>query len=116
MLTASMDLIRPGRDDISADSRTARVGIDYHVELERHYYSVPYQYARRQVDVGFTVTTVAVFTKGERIASHARSALPGRHTTVAAHLAPAHQQVAGWNAQHLSLLGGHGRPADPGRH
>lgn len=79
--------------------KVARVGIDYHVELERHYYSVPYQYARAQVDLRFTVATVEVFTKGERIASHARSALAGHHTTVAAHLAPAHQQVAGWNAQ-----------------
>jgi transposase len=79
--------------------KVARVGIDYHVELERHYYSVPYQYARAQVDLRVTVATVEVFTKGERIASHARSALAGHHTTVAAHLAPAHQQVAGWNAQ-----------------
>jgi transposase len=78
--------------------KVARVGIDYHVELERHDYSVPYQYARAQGDLRFTVTTVEVFTKGERIASHARSALAGHHTTVAAHLAPAHQQVAGGNA------------------
>ena len=82
-----------------AEWKVARVGIDYHVELERHYYSVPYQYARQQVDLRFTVTTVEVFTQGERIASHLRSAIAGRHTTVAAHLAPAHQQVAGWNAQ-----------------
>jgi transposase len=82
-----------------AEWKVARVGIDYHVELQRHYYSVPYQYARQQVDLRFTVSTVEVFTKGERIASHLRSPLPGRHTTVAAHLAPAHQPVAGWNAQ-----------------
>lgn len=82
-----------------AEWKVARVGIDYHVELVRHYYSVPYPYARAQVDVRFTVSTVEVFTQGERIASHLRSPVPGRHTTVAAHLAPAHQQVAGWNAQ-----------------
>jgi transposase len=82
-----------------AEWKVARVGIDYHVELERHYYSVPYQYARQQVDLRFTVITVEVFTKGERIASHLRSAVAGRHTTVATHLAPAHQQVAGWNTQ-----------------
>lgn len=46
-----------------------------------------------------SVTTVEVFTKGERIASHLRSAVADRHTTVATHLAPAHQQVAGWNTQ-----------------
>ena len=82
-----------------AEWKVATVGSDYHVELERHYYSVPYRYARQKVDVRFTVTTVEVFKNGERIASHPRSALKGRHTTVAAHLAPAHQQVAGWNAQ-----------------
>jgi len=75
------------------------VGIDYHIELDRHYYSVPYRYARAQVDVRFTATTVEVFQKGERIASHPRSHLKGRHTTQEVHLAPAHQEVAGWNAQ-----------------
>jgi len=79
--------------------KLARVGIDYHLELDRHYYSVPYRYARAQVDVRFTATTVEVFQKGERIASHPRSHLKGRHTTQEAHLAPAHQEVAGWNAQ-----------------
>ena len=53
----------------------------------------------QKVDVRFTATTVEVFKDGERIASHPRSPLKGRHTTVEAHLAPAHQEVAGWNAQ-----------------
>ena len=79
--------------------KVATVGIDYHVELERHYYSVPYRYARQKVDMRFTATSVEVFKDRERIASHPRSALKGRHTTVEAHLAPAHQAVAGWNAQ-----------------
>jgi len=67
--------------------------------VERHYYSVPYRYARQKVDVRFTATTVEIFQDRERIASHPRSLLPGRHTTVAAHLAPAHQEVAGWSAE-----------------
>lgn len=79
--------------------KLARVGIDYHVELDRHYYSVPYRYARAEVDVRFTATTVEIFHQGERIASHPRSRLKGRHSTQEAHLAPAHQEVAGWNAQ-----------------
>jgi transposase len=81
-----------------AEWKRAVVGIDYHVELERHYYSVPYRYARQSVDVRSTATTVEIFHRGERLASHPRSRLPGRHTTVAAHLAPAHRAVAGWNA------------------
>ena len=67
--------------------------------MDRHYYSVPYRYARQSVDVRFTATTVELFHRGERLASHLRSRIPGGHTTVAAHLAPAHQAVAGWNAQ-----------------
>ena len=82
-----------------AEWKLATVGIDYHVELDRHYYSVPYRYARAKVNVRFTATSVEVFKKGERIASHVRSLLKGRHTTQEAHLAPAHQEVAGWNAQ-----------------
>lgn len=59
---------------------------------------MPYRYARQPVDVRSTAATVEIFHHGERLASHPRSRLPGRHTTVAAHLAPAHRAVAGWNA------------------
>lgn len=82
-----------------AQWKVATVGIDYHVELDRHYYSVPYRYARQKVAVRATATSVEVFQKGERLASHPRSAQQGRHTTLEAHLAPAHLAVAGWNAQ-----------------
>ena len=84
-----------------AEWKVATVGIDYHVEVDRHYYSVPYRYARQKVEVRFTATAVEVFKNRERIASHARSFLRGQHTTVTAHLAPAHQEVAGWNAPRL---------------
>jgi transposase len=81
--------------------KVATVGIDYHVDVAGHYYSVPYRYARQKVDVRFTATTVEIFQDRERIASHARSSLKGRHTTVEAHLAPAHQPIAGWSAERL---------------
>jgi transposase len=77
-----------------AQWQVATVGIDYHVELDRHYYSVPYRYARQKVDVRYTATVVEVLKQGERIASHPRSPQQGRHTTL-----EAHQAVAGWNAQ-----------------
>lgn len=82
-----------------AQWKVATVGIDDHIELDRHYYSVPYRYARQKVAVRATATSVEVFQKGERLASHPRSAQQGHHTTLAAHLAPAHQAVAGWNTQ-----------------
>jgi transposase len=82
-----------------AEWKVVTAGIDYHVEVAGHYYSVPYRFARQKLDARLTVSTVEVFKKGERIACHPRSQLKGRHTTTDAHLAPAHQKVAGWNDQ-----------------
>lgn len=82
-----------------AEWKAVTAGIDYHVEITGHYYSVPYRYARQKLEARFTASTVEVFKNGERIASHPRSRAKGRHTTLDAHLAPAHQKVAGWNSQ-----------------
>lgn len=84
-----------------AEWKVVRVGIDYHVELVGHYYSVPYRFAREQVDSRLTATTVELFHRGTRIASHVRNDAPGRHSTVDAHMTPAHQAVQGWNAPRL---------------
>lgn len=78
-----------------------RAGIDYHVEVGGHYYSVPYRFARQELDARIGAHTVELFHKGVRVASHVRSREKGRHTTVEAHMAPAHQAVAGWNAPRL---------------
>jgi transposase len=85
-----------------AEWKVARVGVDYHVEIDGHYYSVPCQHARAQVDVRVTQTTVEVFQRSQRIASHAYCTFKGRHTTIAAHMPAAHREVAGWNATTLA--------------
>lgn len=82
-----------------AEWKTVTAGIDYHVEVTGHYYSVPYRHARQKLEARFTASTVELFKKGERIACHPRSLSKGRHTTLEAHLAPAHQKVAGWNRE-----------------
>ena len=84
-----------------AEWKVVTVGIDYHVEIAGHYYSVPYRFARQKVDARFTVTTVELFHRGSRIASHRRNSAKGRHTTADAHMTPAHQAVQGWNAPRL---------------
>ena len=84
-----------------AEWKVAKVGIDYHVEVVTHYYSVPYRFAREKIDVRLTASTVELFHRGTRIASHVRNDLRGRHTTVDAHMTPAHQAVQGWNAPRL---------------
>jgi transposase len=85
-----------------AEWGVARVGVDYHIEVDGHFYSVPCRYARAQVDVRVTKATVEVFQRGERIASHAICAFKGRHTTIDAHMPEAHREVAGWSAATLS--------------
>ncbi|MGB8518218.1 MAG: IS21 family transposase [Gallionella sp.] len=84
-----------------AEWKRARVGIDYHVEVTGHFYSVSHQHARQEVDVRYTETSVEVFRRGKRIAAHARSTHKGRHTTVDEHMTPGHQEVSGWSAIRL---------------
>lgn len=84
-----------------AEWKTARVGIDYHIEVAGHYYSVPYRHARQPVEVRIIATTVEAFHRGQRIAAHVLSPIKGRHTTLDAHMPPQHQAIAGWNDQRL---------------
>ena len=86
-----------------AEWKLARVNIDYHVEVEGHYYSVPYTLVKQQLDVRLSAQVVELFHKGKRVASHRRSPLKGRHSTVAAHMPTAHQRYAEWTPQRLVL-------------
>jgi transposase len=71
-----------------------RVGKEYHVEHEGHYYSLPSQYAHSVVDVRTTANTVEVLHQGKRIASHPRSNKVGDKTTNREHLPPHHRFFA----------------------
>ncbi|MEW6439287.1 MAG: IS21 family transposase, partial [Pseudomonadota bacterium] len=84
-----------------AQWKKARVNIDYHIEVDANYYSVPYQLIRRQVDVRLTSTTVEVLYKGKRVASHGRLYDKGRYSTVFEHRPPAHQKYLQWTPERL---------------
>jgi hypothetical protein len=58
---------------VYAEWKLVRVHIDYHVDIEGHYYSVPYRLLKQQLDARITENTIEVFNKGERVASHLRS-------------------------------------------
>jgi transposase len=64
--------VLPAEPYVLAEWRRCKVGIDYHVEAAKHFYSVPYRHARAHVEVRLTARTVEIFLKGERIASHIR--------------------------------------------
>ena len=59
-----------------AEWKTVRANIDYHVEIDRHYYSVPYQLAGQQLEARYTATTVEIFHLGKRVASHGAARQP----------------------------------------
>ena len=81
--------------------RTCRVGIDYHVEIAAHYYSVPHRFARAEVDARLTARTIEIFLKGERIAAHMRVSGNHGHTTVAEHMPSSHRRYAGWTMERI---------------
>ena len=78
-----------------AEWKKARVHIDYHIEVHRHYFSVPYSLIKKQIDVRITETTIECFYKNKRVASHIRT--DQRYTTTREHMPPSHQKWADWN-------------------
>ncbi len=81
--------------------KKARVNIDYHVELDGHFYSVPHRLVKEQVDVRYTLTTVECLYKNSRVASHLRSFVKGKHTTTQEHMPKAHREYAEWTPQRI---------------
>ena len=79
--------------------KKARVHLDYHIEYENHYYSVPYQLVKEEVIVHAGDTILAIFYQGKQVALHPRSYRQGGHTTDPAHMAKAHRKHQEWSPQ-----------------
>ena len=78
-----------------------RVNVDYHVDVERHYYSVPHSLLRQKVDVRVTAATVEIFHDGQRVAAHPRSHRQGGFTTDPSHRPEAHQKYLEWTPSRM---------------
>jgi transposase len=79
-----------------AEWKRCRAGLDYHVEVHGHWYSVPYRLIREVVEARITDRTVEVFHHGLRVAVHVRSPMRHRHTTVPDHMPSAPRRYADW--------------------
>jgi transposase/DNA replication protein DnaC len=84
-----------------AEWKKVRVNSAYHVEVAGHYYSVPYQLVKQQVEVRLTGHCVECFYKGQRVSRHRRSPQKGRHTTLPEHMPKAHQRSLDWPPERL---------------
>ncbi len=81
---------------VHAEWAQARLNVDYHAKVGVHFYSAPFTLRHEELWARSTATTVELFHRGARVASHLRSDVPGRHTTDARHMPAAHQKHAEW--------------------
>lgn len=91
----------PSRPYVYAEWKKARANVDYHIAIDKHYYSVPYKYLKENIDVRITPTTIECFHKGNRIAIHPRSYKQGGHSTLFEHMPRNHQEHAEWTPERM---------------
>ncbi len=84
-----------------ADWKRCRVKLDYHVEIEKHFYSVPFRLLREEVEARITAKTVELFHRGKLVATHLRSLRPHRPTTVAEHMPSSHRRYRDWTHERI---------------
>lgn len=101
----------PAERYVFAQWKKVRPNIDYHVEIERHYYSVPHQLVGVELEARYTATTVEIFYHGVRVASHRRGLVPHVATTLHEHRPKSHQAHLEWTPSRLIHWAGTVGPA-----
>ena len=91
----------PAEPYVYAEWKQCRAGLDYHVEVEHHYYSVPHTLLRETMWARITARTVELFHRGKRVAAHARSSSDRKHTTVREHMPSSHRRYAEWTPERI---------------
>jgi transposase len=86
----------PETDWEFAEWKRARVSIDYHIEIEGFFYSVPHALIRAEVDVRATARIIEIFYRGQRVSLHERRAMGRRHGTDPEHMPSSHRHYAAW--------------------
>jgi len=95
----------PDADYQFAEWRVARVSLDYHVEIDGFFYSVPHSLIREQVNVRATIRTIELFHRGVRVAAHQRRYGGRRHGTDPDHMPSAHRRYAEWTPDRFRRWG-----------
>ena len=84
-----------------AEWKDARVNIDYHIDVDKHFYSVPHPLIHEVMNARSTSLMVEIFHKNTRVTSHVRSYVPGKHTTKTEHMPKAHREALEWPPSRL---------------
>lgn len=96
----------PDRRYEFAEWKEVGVNIDYHAEVDGHYYSVPYALIKQRVMARFTRSGVEMYHRSKRVAAHVRSYQKGKHTTLMDHRPPAHAKYLEWTPERLCSWAG----------
>jgi transposase len=92
----------PAEPYVLAQWRECRAGIDYHVEIKPYFYSVPYTLMREILWARYTESTVEVFHRDIRVATHPRIPPDGRkHSTLPEHMPSSHRRFADWTLERI---------------
>ena len=100
----------PSADYQYAEYRKVRVNMDYHVEVDHHYYSVPYQLVKEEVEAWVTTATIEILFKNRRVVVHPRSYEKYKHTTRTEHMPKAHQKYLEWTPSRIIEWAGKNGP------
>ena len=84
-----------------AEWKRCRVNLDYHVEIAKHFYSVPFQLLRQEVEARITAKTVEIFHRGKLVAAHLRSLRRHRPSTVPEHMPSSHRRYRDWTHERI---------------
>lgn len=82
--------------------KKVRVNIDYHIEVNKHYYSVPYGLLKLQIEAHVSDRMVKLYHQNQLVAQHPRSHQLGGYSTLVEHMPKAHQDYATWNPERLT--------------
>lgn len=81
--------------------KVAKVGPDYHLQFDKHYYSVPHALCGERLEIQATATMIRVHHKGQCVAQHVRSSKAFGQTSELSHLPPAHAAHQEWGPERL---------------
>ena len=84
-----------------SELKQARVNIDYHIEFDKNFYSVPYQTIGELVTVRATDYCIEIYSNSKRIASHKRTYRQRTYCTSDDHRPKSHQEHLKWNPQRI---------------
>lgn len=95
----------PSERFIIASWKKAKVHIDYHVVVEKTYYSVPYTLIGQTVDIRYTGSLIEIYHQGKRVASHMQINKPGAFVTEDIHMPHQHRQYLQWTPERIKRWG-----------